>query len=219
MWVVHWGLLLRLSWRIWVCPCEGQVWRWCSCLGRRGSDNSRYSVGSEGSRKYSALEGYSNQYWPIHSSILAWRTPLPDRETWQATVHRVAKSQTRPKWPCMHRHKIFLPVAALPQWELNMKVAQLPGLQVPWWHQVCRNTVCLYRRNYGPIRVFLRASCSWRSEGLFGQPFSVAPPLQTLRGLPCLGSFSVVWHIRHIEGPPLAGRLLPSWRYTSWACT
>ena len=29
-----------------------------------------------------------------HSSILAWRIPL-DRGAWQATVHRVAKSQTR----------------------------------------------------------------------------------------------------------------------------
>ena len=24
MWAVHWGLLLRLPWRIWVCLCEGQ---------------------------------------------------------------------------------------------------------------------------------------------------------------------------------------------------
>ena len=37
LWVVHWGLLLRLHWRTWVCPCEGQLWRWCSCLGCRGS--------------------------------------------------------------------------------------------------------------------------------------------------------------------------------------
>ena len=29
-----------------------------------------------------------------HSSILAWRIPM-DRGAWQATVHRVAKSQTR----------------------------------------------------------------------------------------------------------------------------
>ena len=43
-------------------------------------------VGDYGSRKYSALEGYGNQYWPIHSSILAQRIPLPDREAWQATV-------------------------------------------------------------------------------------------------------------------------------------
>ena len=45
MWVVHWGLLLTLPWRTWVCPCEGQVWRRCSCLGRRVSGNTRYSGG------------------------------------------------------------------------------------------------------------------------------------------------------------------------------
>ena len=42
--VVHWGLLLRLPWRTWVCPCEGQVWRRCSCLGCRGSGSTRYSA-------------------------------------------------------------------------------------------------------------------------------------------------------------------------------
>ena len=36
-------------------------------------------------------EGIAN-----HSSILAWRNPM-DRGAWQATVHRVAKSQTRLK--------------------------------------------------------------------------------------------------------------------------
>ena len=46
--VVHWGLLLRLPWRTWVCPCEGQVWKWCSCLGCRGSDSTRYSGGLAG---------------------------------------------------------------------------------------------------------------------------------------------------------------------------
>ena len=43
MWVVHWGLLLRLPWMTWVCPCEVQAWRWCSCLGHKGSDSTRYS--------------------------------------------------------------------------------------------------------------------------------------------------------------------------------
>ena len=42
-WVVHWGLLLRLPWRIWVCPSEGCMRRWCSCLGPRGSGSTRYS--------------------------------------------------------------------------------------------------------------------------------------------------------------------------------
>ena len=41
--VDHWGLLLKLPWRIWVCSCEGQVWRWCSCLSRRGPGNTKYS--------------------------------------------------------------------------------------------------------------------------------------------------------------------------------
>ena len=26
-----------------VCPSEGQVWRWCSCLGQSGSGSIRYS--------------------------------------------------------------------------------------------------------------------------------------------------------------------------------
>ena len=43
MWVVRGGLLLGLPWRTGVCPCEGQVWRWCSCLGCRGSGSTRYS--------------------------------------------------------------------------------------------------------------------------------------------------------------------------------
>ena len=45
MWVIYWGLLLRLPWRAWVCPCKGQVWRWCSCLDCRGSGSTRYSQG------------------------------------------------------------------------------------------------------------------------------------------------------------------------------
>ena len=60
------------------------------------------------------------------------------------------------------------PAAALPQWELSVKMVQLLGLQGPWWCQVFRDINCLHVRSYGPIRVFFQASCSWRSEGLFG---------------------------------------------------
>ena len=89
-----------------------------------------------------------------------------------------------------------------------MKVVQLLGLWGLWWGQVFSDMDCLHGRSYGPIRVFFRASCSWRSEGLFGQSFSIALPVQAFRGLPCLGSFSVVWSIRHIEGAHLTGLLL-----------
>ena len=47
------------------------------------------------------------------------------------------------------------------------------------------------------LSVFIRASCSRRSEGLFGHSFSVAPPVRALRGLPCPGAFSVVWCQAH----------------------
>ena len=84
-------------------------------------------------------------------------------------------------------------------------VAQLLGLWGHWWCQVCRDMGCLCCRSYGHISVFFWASCSWRSEGLFGQSFCISLPAQTLRGLPCLASFSVAQHVRHIEGPPWVG--------------
>ena len=102
------GLLLMLSWRTWVCPCEGQVWRWCSCLDCRGSDSTRYSWGGDSysSRKYKALEGHDNQYWPIHSSILAWRTPSVTERPGRP-VYRVEKNRTGQKRPCAHRQVLF----------------------------------------------------------------------------------------------------------------
>ena len=56
--------------------------------------------------------------------------------------------------------------------------------------------------------LFFLVSCTWRSEGLCYLSFSMALPIQALRRLPCLGSFSVVQCIRHIEGAPLTGVLL-----------
>ena len=62
-----------------------------------------------------------------------------------------------------------------------------------------------------PYQSLFRASCSWRSECLFDQSFSIAPPIQALRGLRCLGSFSVVLHFWHIEGPPWLGSCSVDW--------
>ena len=73
-WVVHGGLLLRLPWRTWVCPCEGRVWRWRSCSGHRGSGSSRLSAGL-----VARAAGNDDQYWPKRSSTLAWRTRLTEK--------------------------------------------------------------------------------------------------------------------------------------------
>ena len=62
MWVVHWGLLLRLPWRTWVFPSGSQVWTWYSCMhGSQGFWLYQVlrGVGSYNSRKYNALEGQS----------------------------------------------------------------------------------------------------------------------------------------------------------------
>ena len=83
-----------------------------------------------------------------------------------------------------------------------MKVVQLLGLQGSWWHNVHRDTYCLCYRSYGLIRVFSDPLVAGYQKACFGQSFSIAPPIQALRGLPCLGSFPVVQYIRHIEGLP-----------------
>jgi len=159
MWVIHCGLLLRLPWRTWVAPvrarCGGGaaalVAEVLAALVVRG-------VGSWGSRKYRALEDYGNQYWPVRSSIPAWRTPSLI-ESWQATVYRVAKVWTLLKQPYVHRHKtLFFSVSPLPQWDLSVKVAQLLGLWGPWQRQVCRDCLCC--KSYSPIWVFFQASCN-----------------------------------------------------------
>ena len=88
MWVIHWGLLLRLLWRTWVFPSEGQVWRWCSCLG-----SNRYSGEFEAR---AAGNKCSRRLWqPVLGNTLQYsclENPFSDREAWQARVYMVAKS-------------------------------------------------------------------------------------------------------------------------------
>ena len=100
--------------------------------------------------------------------------------------------------------RLFFACSALPQRESSVKVEQLLDLQGPWRCQACRETDCLCCRSNGPIRVFFQASCSWQSEGLFGQSFSVPLPIQALRGLPCLRSFSRSGH-QALQGAPWVG--------------
>ena len=149
----------------------------------------------------------SRRAWqPVLANTLqysCWRSPPSVTEKTGRPVYRVTKSQTRLKWPCVHRHRLFC------LWQL------CPSEGWVWrWHSclACGDpgrTTCAGTRSASTAgnvaRVFYRASCSWQSEGLFGKSFSIAPPIKELRGLPCLGSFSAVWHIRHIEGSPWLG--------------
>ena len=89
----------------------------------------------------------------------------------------------------MNSHKTFFPPdVTLPQGELSVKMAQLLGLWGPWWCQVHRDMDCLQGKSYGH------------------QSFSISPPVQALRGLPCLGFFCCSVCQVH-RGTPMAGVL------------
>ena len=56
--------------------CGGGAAAWVvGVLAARGTQGSWWL----GQQEISALEGYGNQYWPIHSTILAWRTYLIEK--------------------------------------------------------------------------------------------------------------------------------------------
>ena len=176
----------------------------------RGSGSIRYSVGLAARAAgnivlYKGMATHIGQYDPVflpgepHSL-----TEKPDRP--QSTgMQRAGHDQSNPV--CRDaRH--FLPVAALPQWELSMKVVWLLGLWGLCRRHMCRDTDCIHHRSYGAIRVFEQASWSRLSEALSGQSFSIALSNQALRRLPCLGSLSVVWSVSHLKEHPGWGPIL-----------
>ena len=78
---------------------------------------------SEGSRKYSALEGYGNQYWPIRSSILAWRSPSLTEKPGRSQSTGSQRVEQEQSYPVLINTRLvfvclfvcFWPVAALLQ--------------------------------------------------------------------------------------------------------
>ena len=79
---------------------------------------------------------------PVLANMLQYSC-LENSPFWQRNLEghspqgcRVGHDQSNP----VHIHtRFFLPVAALSQWELSVKVALLLGLRGPWRRQVCRD--------------------------------------------------------------------------------
>ena len=94
MWVVHWGLFLRLPWRTWVFPSEARVWRWCGCMGWCGPGSTRCSGGLAARVAGNTVlqKGVAT-----HPCILARRIPLTEK-SWrpQSIGHRVGHNQSNP---------------------------------------------------------------------------------------------------------------------------
>ena len=152
---------------------------------------------------------YGNQYWPVCSSIFAWRTPSLTEKPGKPQSTG-CKESDRTGDPARINTRLFFffffasnSCSPLRVEHEGSATAWLVGTLVAPSVQGHR---LLCGRRYGPIRVFFRASCSWGSEDLFGHSFSIAPPVQALRDFPCLGSFSAVLSVRHREGPPYWGR-------------
>ena len=108
MWVIHWGLASEVALEDFGLPLWGPGVKVVQLLG------------SQGFRQHQVLRGCwrlgqqeiqcSRRVWqPVMANMLQYsclENP-PDREAWQATVYRVAKSCTRLKRPCVHRRKTF----------------------------------------------------------------------------------------------------------------
>ena len=77
----------------------------------------------------------SRRLWqPVLANMpvfLPGEPPLPDREAWQTTVYRWQRVGHHRSNPACIDASHVLPVAALPQGELSVKVAQLLGLRGP----------------------------------------------------------------------------------------
>ena len=162
MWVVHWGLLPRLPWRPWVCPCEGQVWRWGSCFSCRGSGSIRFSgelvARSAGNivlwkGMTTSIGQYTAVFLPGEAPSLTEKPGRPQSTGLQ--------SQTLEEWPCTHRRKVFLtgsnssPVrvghgGGAASWLVGTLVA--PSVQ--------RHTLPLLQ-GLRPYQSFPPSSCSW----------------------------------------------------------
>ena len=160
----------------------------------------------------------SRRVWqPVLANTLQYsclENPFSDREAWQETVYRVTKSQTGPQWPCVHKHMFFFFFFCLFQ--------LCPSESWTW-----RWCSCLTCRDSGSAKCSGAQTASLAGVIALSESFfellvagdqkaslaslSIALPIQTLKGIPCLGFFSVVQHIRHIEGAPWLGSNSVDW--------
>ena len=90
---------LRLPWRTWVCPCEGLVWRWCSCLGHKDYGSTMYSeeLAARAAGNIVPQKGMATRIGQYAPAFLPGEPHFPDREAWQVPVNRVTKSRALPK--------------------------------------------------------------------------------------------------------------------------
>ena len=148
---------------------------------------------------------------------------LSDRESWQSTVYRIAKSQTKSKRPCEHKHNNFFlfvflwhlcPVrvgyeGSSAAWLVGTLVAQgVQGHKLPLPQELrCYQSLfsslsqLVIRRSLWPIFLCNSACSALRGLLCLGS-FYLVPHIRNKEGPLSLSSYSVVWCIRHLKGHP-----------------
>ena len=166
MWVVHWGLPLRLPWRTGVCPCEarggGGAVAWVAGAQAAPGTRGSWRLGQQ------EIECSRRGWQPGLASTLQYAclgTPLPDREAWRATVYRVTESDATEVTLHSDTRPLVRGRSAPGRVEREGGAAAwaVGTLAV----RSAQGQDCLCRRSCGPGRGFFPASCSWRPEGLW----------------------------------------------------
>ena len=92
-------MLLRLPWRAWVCPSEGQVWRgaaaWVAGVLAAPDAQGNWQLGQQ------EIQCSRRGWQPVLANTLqdSCLEEPPNREVWQTTVYRVTNNQTLLKQP------------------------------------------------------------------------------------------------------------------------
>ena len=206
MWVVHWGLLLRLRWRTGVCPWGPGV-EVVQLLGHRGSaapgPQGRWQRGQQElqrSRKvWQPVLARTPQYSCLENPwqrSLAGHGPQDHEELGTAEATRRARMQGFfcPRQRC--------PAGAEPEG------GAAAGVAGPWRRQERGDGDCLHGRSQAAPS--LLSGLLSRAQRPAWRVFLVAPPTQARRGRPRLGSFCCSAR-QACRGAPPAGVLLCGW--------
>ena len=172
-------------------------------------------------------EGYGNQYWPIHSSILAWRTPPPsltekpgrlqstgsqrvEHDQWDPTCIDARFFSCGSSAPvsveCEGRTAPWL-AGTLAVQSVQGQTVSTPGVMAlsesffePLVAGDQKASLASLSLLLPPLR-HLEGSLAWGPSLLFGASDPLRDPAPATRG-PWLGSYSVDQCIRYLKGHP-----------------
>ena len=99
--------------------CGGGATAWVAGVLAAPGTQGSWQLGQQ---EIQCSRGYGNQYWPIYSSILAWRTPSQTEKPGRPPSTGSQRVGHNRSDPARIGARLFLPVATLPHGQLSVKV-------------------------------------------------------------------------------------------------